>query len=341
MTTVKPKSHVANLLSPQIRPRRLRQNATLRHMLSESRLSIQDFILPLFIREGTNIKEAIESMPNHFRFSVDQLDAEIHSITQLKIPAVILFGLPSQKDATGSQALNPEGVIQNAVRKIKSLSPRLLVIVDLCFCGYTDHGHCGVLSTLPNGQTDLDNDKTLSLLQQQAVSLAAAGADMIAPSGMIDGMVAAIRAALDQAGYTHIPILSYAIKYASAMYGPFREAAEGAPQFGDRSTYQMNIANSNEALREAQLDIAEGADLIMVKPAQNYLDIIYRIKTQFPYLPMVAYQVSGEYSMIKAAGKNGWIDEKKAMLESLIAIKRAGADLIISYFAKDFASGHS
>lgn len=320
------------------RLRRRRYNSTLRHMLSESRLTINDFILPLFIREGHEIKEAIHSLPGHHRWSIDRLDEELTSITKLKIPAVILFGLPAKKDPQGSVALDSQGVIQQTIRKIKLLAPQLLVIADLCFCSYTDHGHCGVLSAISQNEREVDNDLTLALLQQQAISLAQAGADIIAPSGMMDGMVGALRVALDQAGFIHIPILSYAIKYASAFYGPFREAAQGAPKFGDRRSYQLNIANANEALYEAKLDIEEGADLLMVKPAQNYLDVIYRVKTQFPYLPLVAYQVSGEYAMIKAAAQNGWIDESQAMIESLIAIKRAGADLIISYFAKELAS---
>jgi porphobilinogen synthase len=273
-------------------------------------------------------------MPGHFQLSLDYLPAEIEEIKQLNIPAVILFGLPSKKDPMGSSALDDNGIIQQAIKLIKKIAPELLVITDLCFCEYTDHGHCGVINL--DNQT-VDNDKTLELLGKQAVSHARAGADIIAPSGMMDGMVKTIRAALDENHFQDIPILSYAVKYASAFYGPFRVAAEGAPQFGDRKTYQMNPANANEALREAALDVAEGADMLMVKPAQNYLDMIYRVKQSFPSLPMCAYQVSGEFAMIKAAGEKNWIDEKAVMMESLLAIKRAGADFIITYFAKEFA----
>jgi porphobilinogen synthase len=319
---------------PAVRLRRLRRSSALRNLLQENAVTVSDLVLPLFIKSGHDIKNPIVSMPGHFQFSLDHLPAEIEVIQQLKIPAVILFGIPEKKDASGSCALHDNGIVQQAIQLIKKIAPALLVISDLCFCEYTDHGHCGVIDP----QTQLvDNDKTLELLGKQAVSHARAGADIIAPSGMMDGMVQAIRAALDANQFQDMPILSYAVKYASAFYGPFREAAEGAPQFGDRRTYQMNPANANEALREAALDVSEGADMLMVKPAQNYLDIIYRVKQRFPELPLCAYQVSGEFAMIKAAAEKNWIDEKAVMMESLLAIKRAGADFIITYFAKEFA----
>ncbi len=320
---------------PVSRARRLRRTPHLRSLLQENAVTVADLVLPLFIKAGNNIKNPISSMPGHFQLSLDHLSAEIEEIKQLNIPAVILFGIPEKKDAMGSGALDDNGIIQQSIKLIKKIAPELLVITDLCFCEYTDHGHCGVINL--DNQT-VDNDKTLELLAKQAVSHARAGADIIAPSGMMDGMVKTIRAALDENHFHDIPILSYAVKYASSFYGPFRVAVEGVPQFGDRRTYQMNPANANEALREAALDVAEGADMLMVKPAQNYLDIIYRVKQQFPALPMCAYQVSGEFAMIKAAGEKNWIDEKAAMMESLLAIKRAGADFIITYFAKEVAA---
>lgn len=319
-----------NIPKPAHRLRRLRNNSSMRALLREHRLSAQDLVCPIFIKEGEHIHQPIASMPGQYQLSVDQLDAEIQSIVDLGLPAVILFGIPKQKDATGSHALNEKGVIQAAIRRIKQVSPDLLVIADLCLCEYTDHGHCGVIGE----QGDVDNDKTLVLLSQQAISLAEAGADVIAPSGMMDGMVKAVRHGLDQAGFSDRAILSYAVKYASAFYGPFRDAAEGAPQFGDRKTYQMNPANASEALREADLDVAEAADMLMVKPAHTYLDIIYRIKQRHPSVPLGAYHVSGEFAMLKAAAEKGWIDETAAMFESLLAIKRAGADFIITYYAK-------
>lgn len=319
---------------PETRLRRLRKTPALRSLLQENTITVSDLVLPLFIKAGKNIRNPISSMPGHFQLSLDQLDIEITEIIALKIPAVILFGIPEKKDAIGSAALNENGIIQEAIKVIKKLAPELLIITDLCLCEYTDHGHCGVINPKDNS---IDNDKTLELLAKQAVSHAEAGADIIAPSGMMDGVVQAIRYALDENNFQDIPILSYAVKFSSSFYGPFRIAAEGAPQFGDRKTYQMNPANANEALREAQLDVLEGADMLMVKPAQNYLDIIYRVKQQFPEMPLCAYQVSGEFAMIKAAGEKNWIDEKAVMLESLLAIKRAGADFIITYFAKEFA----
>ena len=269
--------------------------------------------------------------------SLKDLATEVQAITQLKLPAVLLFGIPANKDAEGSFSWRPNGVIQQAISLIKDVAPQLLVISDVCFCEYTDHGHCGVIRER-TGTLDVENDATLDLLVKQAISHAEAGADVIAPSGMMDGMVGALRQALDQHGFDYIPILSYAAKFASSFYGPFREAAEGVPQFGDRKTYQMDPANSDEALREAMIDIEEGADMIMVKPANAYLDVIYRIKQAYPGIPLCAYQVSGQYAMIKAAAEQGWINEREAALETLLAIKRAGADFIITYFAKNFAA---
>jgi porphobilinogen synthase len=321
---------------PNTRLRRLRLNPALRELVTETRLSAKDFILPLFIKANATEKQPIAAMPGHFQLSLQDLTHEAKEIASLGIPGVILFGLPAYKDAMGTAAHSSNGVVQQAIRIIKDAAPDLLVITDLCFCEYTDHGHCGVLKQQENAWT-VDNDATLPLLVQQAISHVAAGADIIAPSGMMDGMVASLRTGLDQANYTHIPILSYAVKYASACYGPFRVAAESAAQVGDRRGYQMNPANTREALREAALDIQEGADMLMVKPAGHYLDIIYRVKQTYPELPLSAYQVSGEYAMIKAAASNGWVDEKQLALESLLAIKRAGADFILSYFAKDVA----
>lgn len=321
-----------------MRPRRLRRTPELRSLLQENKVSVSDLVLPLFIKAGNNIRHPILSMPGHFQLSIDQLPAEIQEIRQLKIPAVILFAVPAYKDSVGSSAWDDDGVIATAVRVIKKIAPELLVITDLCFCEYTDHGHCGVIDA---EKKCVDNDKTLELLAKQALCHARAGADIVAPSGMMDGMVKAIRASLDDNHFKDIPILSYSVKYASCFYGPFREAAEGAPQFGDRKNYQMNPANSDEAVKEAALDVLEGADMLMVKPAQNYLDIIYRIKKEFPTLPLCAYQVSGEFAMIKAAAEKKWIDGDAAMMESLLSIKRAGADFIITYFAKEYAYSSS
>lgn len=321
---------------PSTRLRRLRALPQLRHLIRETELSMNDVVLPLFIRHGKRIRNPISTMPGHYQISIDNLPNEIEEIQNLGIPGVILFGIPAHKDEIGSSSYDDDGVIQQAIATIKDCAPDLLVISDCCFCEYTAHGHCGVISD-KTGWPDVDNDATLELLARQALSHAAAGADVIAPSGMMDGMVGAIRQALDEEGFETIPILSYAVKYASALYGPFREAAEGAPQFGDRATYQMDPANANEAIREAALDLQEGADMLMVKPAINYLDVIYRIKQNFPAVPIAAYQVSGEFAMIKAAAQNGWLDETRVMLESLTAIKRAGASFIITYFAKELA----
>ncbi len=316
---------------PIHRPRRLRRNENIRSLVRETELSINDFIYPLFIEDGKDIKIEIPSMPGIYRYSIDRLDQELDEVVDLGIKAVLLFGIPSHKDAVGSDTWSEEGIIQKSIRYIKKNYPQLYVITDVCFCEYTEHGHCGVL----HGQ-DVDNDLTLENTKKQVVSHAKAGADMVAPSGMMDGVVKAIREALDEAGFTNIPIMSYSAKFASAYYGPFRDAAESAPAFGDRRTYQMDPANRREALKEVALDIEEGADIVMVKPALAYLDIISDVKKNFN-LPVAAYNVSGEYSMVKAAGKLGWIDEKKVMMETLTSIKRAGADIIITYHAKEAA----
>ncbi len=315
-----------------LRLKRLRRTPAVRAMLRETRLTASQFIAPLFVHETLDASREIKAMPGQFQLALNDLPQEINTLTALGIPAVLLFGIPANKDAEGSSSLLSTGIIQEAIRSIRQANPSMLIIADVCLCEYTDHGHCGIL----DGEC-INNDATLDQLSQQAVSYADAGADWIAPSSMTDGMVAAIRHALDQAGHLDVAILSYAVKYSSCFYGPFREAALGAPAFGDRKTYQMDPGNASEALREAALDIAEGADLLMVKPAMSYLDVIYRVKQRFPDVPLCAYQVSGEYSMIKAAAAAGLLDEQQAMLESLIAIKRAGADLIISYFAKDVA----
>ncbi len=313
---------------PKVRPRRLRASDNIRRLVRETKISIDDFIYPLFLKHGKSIKEEISSMPGNYHFSIDRLEGEIEEIVNLRIPGVILFGLPSYKDEHGSGAYDPEGIIQEGVRKIKALAPELLVITDVCLCEYTSHGHCGEVRN-----NIILNDPSLDLIGKTALSHAVAGADMVAPSDMMDGRVDAIRTLLDKNGFSHIPVMSYAVKYASAFYGPFREAADSPPKFGDRSTYQMDPANSREAMKEVRLDIAEGADIIMVKPALSYLDIISKVKDVLD-VPVAAYNVSGEYSMIKAASAMGWIDEKKITLEILTSIKRAGADIIISYFAK-------
>ncbi len=315
-----------------LRMTRLRSSSLSRALVKETRLDIQQFIAPLFISEQLTEAKEIQAMPGQYQLSLDCLPKEIATLSELGIPAVLLFGIPNHKDAYGSESYNKNGIIPQAIKKIRSINKEILIITDLCFCEYTDHGHCGVL----HGK-HIDNDQTLDLLGKQAVSHAEAGADWVAPSGMTDGMVSAIRSALDAAGFQHIPILSYSAKYCSCLYGPFREAAQGAPQFGDRKAYQMDPANSAEAIRETALDIAEGADMIMVKPAGFYLDIIYKLKQRYTEVPLCAYQVSGEYSMIKIAAKNNLINEDQAIIESVTAIKRAGADFIISYFAKDIA----
>lgn len=325
------------------RPRRLRLTQALRKMVRETELNPADFIYPLFVRPGWELQKEIPSMPGVYQWSVDRLPAEAEGIARLGIPAVILFGIPSAKDPVGEENFAPDGVVQRAIRTIKDAVPELVVITDVCLCEYTDHGHCGILNegeVLPNPNLPRGyvlNDPTLEVLGKVAVSHAAAGADIVAPSGMMDGMVMAIRNSLDLAQFEHVPILSYAVKYASAFYGPFRDAAESPPRSGDRKSHQMDPANVREALREASLDVAEGADMLMVKPALPYLDVVQRIRQAFPELPLAAYNVSGEYSMIKAAAANGWLNEKAVVLESLTAIKRAGADLILTYHAKDAA----
>ena len=316
---------------PAYRPRRLRRTETLRRMVRETRLSVDNLILPLFVVPGKGVEKAVGSMPGVAQMSVDRITEECRQVRDLGIPSVILFGLPAKKDATGSHAYRDDGPVPQAVRAIKKAVPDLVVITDVCLCEYTDHGHCGVL-----GDGEVDNDATLDLLAKEALTHARAGADMVAPSDMMDGRVNAIRETLDEEGLEQVAIMSYAAKFASAFYGPFREAAGSTPQFGDRRGYQMDPPNANEALREVEMDINEGADLVMVKPALPYLDILWRVKESFGY-PTAAYQVSGEYSMIKAAAANGWIDEQRVVLETLTAIRRAGADLILTYFAKDVA----
>ena len=320
---------------PTHRPRRLRSHPRLRDLVREERLTLDDLIYPMFVYHGKHVRREIPSMPGQYQYSLDRLGEAVAEVAELGIPSVLLFGIPAHKDATGSAASDETGIVQEAVRLIKQQSPELHVITDVCFCEYTDHGHCGPL-TDRSGRVDVDNDATLPLLADQSVSHARAGADMIAPSGMMDGMVQAIRAGLDGAGFTHVPILAYAAKFASAYYGPFREAAESAPSFGDRRSYQMDPANGDEALREVALDLAEGADLVMVKPALAYLDIVRRVKDTFG-VPVAAYNVSGEYAMVKAAAAKGWIDERRIVLETLTAFKRAGADMILTYHAPDVA----
>ena len=316
---------------PQLRLRRLRQSKALRTLVRETRIDVQDLVYPMFVVEGKDIKEEITSMPGVFRYSPDRLPLEVEEVTRLKIPAILLFGIPEHKDDYGSSAYYPEGVVQQAIRTIKNTVPELLVITDVCLCEYTSHGHCGVVT----GNT-VDNDRTLPLLAKMALSHVEAGADIVAPSDMMDGRVKAIREALDEKDYQHIPILSYAAKYASAFYGPFREAAESTPQFGDRRSYQMDSANVREALREVEQDIAEGADIVMVKPALAYLDVIKEVRNTFN-CPLAAYNVSGEYAMLKAACRQGWLEEQPVVLEGLTAIKRAGADIILTYYARDAA----
>jgi porphobilinogen synthase len=336
------------------RPRRLRRTATLRRMVRENVLRTEDLIAPLFIAEGRGIVRPIGSMPGHAQLSVDQIDSEIDQLMELRVPAVLLFGIPAHKDASGSAAWDPAGPVPSAIRAIKQRAPDMAVIADVCLCEYTDHGHCGLVNTRSQDQKSSTaqndsqiyqptepegavlNDPTLDLLARAAAAYADAGADIVAPSAMMDGQVAAIRERLDGSGHLSVPIMAYAAKFASAFYGPFREAAESTPQFGDRRAYQMDPANGREALREVALDAAEGADMLMVKPAGAYLDIIHAVRERYD-LPLAAYQVSGEYAMLKAAAQNGWLDERRAAMESLLGIKRAGADLIITYYAKQAA----
>lgn len=316
---------------PIHRPRRLRKNETVRRMVRETSLSSDNLIYPVFVTYGKGVRKEISSMPGCFQESIDNIVANSKEIHSLGIPSVMIFGIPEHKDETGSAAYDDNGVVQNAVRAIKDAVPDLYVITDVCMCEYTSHGHCGIIE-----KGDVANDRTVELLAREAVSHAKAGADMVAPSDMMDGRVEAIRLALDDEGFPEMPVMSYAAKYASAFYGPFREAAESAPQFGDRRSYQMDPANRREALKEVALDIEEGADIVMVKPALSYLDIISDVKDNFD-LPVAAYNVSGEYSLVKAASRLGWMDEQRLMMEILISIKRAGADLILTYFAKDAA----
>jgi porphobilinogen synthase len=319
------------MLFPDYRPRRLRQNDAFRRMIRETRLSVDDLILPLFAIGGKGIKNPIPSMPGQFQLSADRLTQTAKEAAALGIPAIILFGIPEKKDPLGTEAYAEKGIVQQAIRAVKEALPEMIVISDVCLCEYTSHGHCGIVA----GEV-IDNDATLDLLARTALSHAEAGADMVAPSDMMDGRITEIRNALDENGYSHMPIMSYAAKYCSAYYGPFREAADSAPKFGDRRTYQMDPANGLEALREVTLDVEEGADIIMVKPALAYLDIICRVREEID-LPLAAYNVSGEYAMIKAAEQNGWLDGQRVMMETLLAIKRAGADLILTYFAVEAA----
>ncbi len=319
------------MLFPEYRARRMRQSAAFRRMIRETELSVNDLILPLFAIEGRNVQNPIPSMPGHAQLSIDLLVEKVREVADVGVPAVILFGLPDKKDPLGTRAYAADGIVQKGVRAVKKAVPGMAVITDVCLCQYTDHGHCGMVE-----KGVIDNDASLDLLARTALSHAEAGADMVAPSDMMDGRVAEIRAFLDDKNFTHVPIMAYSAKYCSSFYGPFREAADSAPQFGDRRTYQMDPANSQEALREATMDVEEGADIIMVKPALPYLDIICRIREEID-LPVAAYNVSGEFAMIKAAAEKGWIDEERVMMETLTAIKRAGADMILTYFAIDAA----
>ena len=327
----------SKLTFPIIRNRRLRRSTALRSMVRENRLQVEDLIYPIFVTHGQNVREEIPSMPSVYHLSMDQLKLEIEEVVALGIRSVLVFGVPNYKDAIGSSAYDDNEIVQQAIKAIKVWAPELVVVADTCLCQFTDHGHCGVVYLDQATQiATVDNDASLDLLVKTAVSQAKAGADIIAPSNMMDGFVTAIRQGLDEAGYEDIAIMSYSVKYASAYYGPFRDAAHSAPQFGDRKTYQMDPANALEALREAESDVAEGADFLMVKPALAYLDIVRTLREQFD-LPVVAYNVSAEYSMVKAASSNGWVDERSIVLETLLSMKRAGASIIITYHAKDVA----
>ncbi len=322
---------------PAVRMRRLRQHPAVRRLVGEESLSPRHLLLPLFVRPGTGVRREVGAMPGVFQLSPDLAAEEVQQAGQLGLGGVLLFGIPAHKDAAGSEALSDEGIVPQAIRAAKQAAPDVLVVTDLCFCEYTNHGHCGPLAAIGPPQ-DVDNDATLALLGEQAVVHARAGADMVAPSGMMDGMVSAVRAALDGAGFVHLPVMSYAAKYASAFYGPFREAAQSAPQQGDRRGYQMDpAAATGQALREVELDLAEGADLVMVKPALAYLDVVRLVHERFPGVPLAVYNVSGEYSMVKAAAQRGWLDERSVVLEMLTAFRRAGAQIVITYWAKDLA----
>lgn len=322
---------------PIQRPRRLRQNENIRRLVRETQISLDDLIMPLFVRPGKGVKQPIPSMPGNYQMSVDKLTEEVKELEGLGIPGVILFGIPEEKDPLGSDAYSSEGIIQKAITAIKKEVKDILVITDVCLCEYTDHGHCGFLhSDEKTGHFEVDNDKTVELLVKEAISHAEAGVDIVAPSDMMDGRVGAIRTGLDEKGFNQIPVMAYSAKYSSGFYGPFREAAESTPGMGDRSSYQMDMHNADEALREVALDIEEGADIVMVKPALAYLDIIRIIRDNFDY-PVAAYNVSGEFSVVKAAAEKGWIEEKRVAMEILTGIKRAGADMILTYWAKDAA----
>ncbi len=329
---------------PAARPRRLRISPQMRAMVRETQLAPDDLIYPLFVTHGRGVRAEISSMPGVYNLSVDQLSGEVRQASGLGIPAVLLFGIPAEKDPVGYENFAADGIVQQATRAIKDVLPEMVVITDVCLCEYTDHGHCGILNVGGPDRPDLHlpegyvlNDVTLEILAKVAISHATAGADIVAPSGMMDGMVGAIRAGLDASGFEHTPILSYSTKYASAFYGPFRDAAQGAPKFGDRRSHQMDPANAREALRETALDVAEGADMLMVKPALAYLDVIRAVHEHYAEIPLVAYNVSGEYAMVKAAAANGWMDEQRAAMEILTGIRRAGADMVITYHAKDAA----
>jgi porphobilinogen synthase len=322
---------------PTTRLRRLRYHPAVRRLIRETRLSPESLILPLFARPGKGVRQPIASMPGHAQLSVDLVAEEAKAAAKLGLGGVILFGIPAEKDAAGRDSYSPTGIVQQAIKAAKDAAPDLLVITDVCFCEYTDHGHCGVVDE-HTGRADVNNDKTLELLGRQALSHAQSGADMVAPSGMMDGMVGAIRAALDGGNFSHVPLMSYAAKYASAFYGPFRQAAESTPKFGDRRAYQMDpAAGAGQALREVELDLSEGADIVMVKPALAYLDIIRQVAERHPGVPLAAYNVSGEFAMVKAAAERGWIDERAVALESLTAITRAGAQIVLTYWAKEVA----
>ena len=314
------------------RPRRLRTSPQIRRLVQENSLSANDLVLPVFIKEGTNISNSIPSMPGFMQLSIDRLDSEIAEIASLGVKNIMLFGIPKEKDSVGSISFDENGFMQKAIRYIKTQLPELIIMVDVCLCEYTSHGHCGVIDD--NGK-DIDNDKSLPIFAKQAVSYAKAGADIVAPSSMMDGVVLEIRRALDKNDFKNTIILSYSSKYSSAMYGPFRHIAEGAPQFGDRTSYQMDFSNSDEAIKEVELDLNQGADIVMVKPAHTYLDVIYKVKDNFPEVPVAAYHTSGEFAMIKAAAEKSLLDEEKAIMEVTTAIKRAGADIIVSYFTED------
>ena len=334
----KRETHCSGPGFPATRLRRLRMHPAVRSLVRETTLSPANLILPLFVRPGRQVRQEISSMPGHCQWSPDLLAGEIRQAARLGLGGVLLFGIPADKDPLGSDATSSSGIIPQAIRVAKEAAPDLLVITDVCFCEYTSHGHCGALGET-TGRVDVDNDATLTMLGHQALAHARAGADVVAPSGMMDGMVGAIRRRLDEAGFSHVPILSYAAKYASAFYGPFRDAAESAPKFGDRRSYQMDpAAGAGQALREVELDLREGADIVMVKPALAYLDIIRQVRQHFPGVPLAAYNVSGEFSMVKAAAQKGWLDEKAVALECLTAIRRAGAGIILTYWAKDVAA---